>query len=143
MNCLLIRCKISGIITLLSDNQAKRRVGTTRTYACGGAKSSCEAGSFMLYSMEVVHKYEFANLYFFSFCSVILSKISIFLISYNYYFRTNTLILSFRGEIQHTIRHTENRERRNVIDRILLAITITFQASTKELHFSKEDRYHL
>lgn len=53
------------------------------------------------------------------------------------------LILSFRGEIQHTIRHTENRERRNVIDRILLAITITFQESTKELHFSEEDRYHL
>jgi len=37
---------------LLSDSQAKRRAGTVRPYACGGAGSSDEAGSFMLYSVE-------------------------------------------------------------------------------------------
>jgi hypothetical protein len=37
---------------LLSDSQAKRRIGTVRTYACGGAGSSDEAGSFTLYSVE-------------------------------------------------------------------------------------------
>jgi len=37
---------------LISDSQAKRRAGTARTYACGGAGISDEAGSSTFYKVE-------------------------------------------------------------------------------------------